>query len=757
MFINVATKKYIPTIPRPILAALGLVPSKLSTAKRLETFPTEGLPLDKPVSVRWNQHHVPYIEAETDDDLAFTLGLVHAHLRGAQMNLMRLVVKGRLSELMGPFTKEMDHALRCMDLTVGTKGMWEQMPESTKRWMSRFTDGVNHYQGQQKLRPLELRLLKAPREPWTVDDVLCVGRLMGADFNWLTFLALLPQRKAEGFSLLWRRLLEAGGTLGDNYFDSSPEQELARMVVNAGKAGSNTIAVSAERSESGAAMIGNDPHLGLSLPNTWVLAGLRSPTMNVVGLMLTGLPFVCMGRSPYMAWGGTNLRAASTELFDVSGIPESEIETVETEIKMRGAGTAKRKIRRTPYGTIMSDAPFFPCDKGDMIAFRWVGHQPTDEPTCFLEAGRAKTPEEFRRAFEHYGVPSTAMIYADKAGNIGEIMAATLPVRGPFSEKDFVRDATDPEVDWNGFLGTCELPYSQNPAEGVIVSANTKPQKTSVPVGFFFDSGERFNRLHDLLGRRRQISKDQLEEILCDVNSPTAGKLAKWLGTAIENLQLGEKETAFARELVAWDGTYLAESSGAAAFELLLGHLTPLVSQRGDKAALEHYLSQWNFIVSYFEREFESLATDQKVALMRKALSATLRDLARFPTWGDMHQVKVAHILAKLPLIGEAFVVERLPVHGSRQTPHKTSHGLEKGRHYTDFGSMARHISDMSDDDANWFVMFGGQDGWLGSESFSDQMDLWRERRYMRLPLRPESVPEDFPTAMTLKPNGKPN
>ena len=407
MFINVATKKYIPNIPRPILAALGLAPTNVSTAKRLETFPTEGLPLDHPVSIRWNRHQVPYIEAETDDDLAFTLGLVHAHLRGAQMNLMRLVVKGRLSELLGPFTKEMDHALRAMDLTVCTKGMWERMPESTQRWMTRFTDGVNHYQGQQKLRPLELRLLRAPREPWTVDDVLSVGRLLGADFNWLTFLALLPQRKSEAFSMLWRRVLEAGGTLGDNYIDPEPEQELAKMVVAAGKAGSNTIAVAANRSESGNAMIGSDPHLGLSLPNTWVLAGLRSPTMNVVGLMLTGLPFVCMGRSPYMAWGGTNLRAASTELFDVSGIPESEIETIETEIKIRGAKSIKRKIRRTPYGTIMSDAPFFPCGEGETIAFRWVGHQPTDEPTCFLDAARAKTPggvpsclRELRRAFD---------------------------------------------------------------------------------------------------------------------------------------------------------------------------------------------------------------------------------------------------------------------------------------------------------------------------------------------------------------------
>lgn len=82
----------------------------------------------------------------------------------------------------------------------------------------------------------------------------------------------------------------------------------------------------------------------------------------------------------------------------------------------------------------------------------------------------------------------------------------------------------------------------------------------------------------------------------------------------------------------------------------------------------------------------------------------------------------------------------------------KSAHGLVNGRHAATFGSMARHISDLSDADANWFVVLGGQDGWLGSGNFADQLPLWRDRRYIRMPLRRETVSAEFPIVQRLQP-----
>jgi penicillin amidase len=82
----------------------------------------------------------------------------------------------------------------------------------------------------------------------------------------------------------------------------------------------------------------------------------------------------------------------------------------------------------------------------------------------------------------------------------------------------------------------------------------------------------------------------------------------------------------------------------------------------------------------------------------------------------------------------------------------KTGHGLVSGPHEVSFGSMARHVSDLSDPDANWFVLFGGQDGWLGSANFADQVPLWREGRSIRVPLRPATVAAEFPRTTVLSP-----
>ena len=120
--------------------------------------------------------------------------------------------------------------------------------------------------------------------------------------------------------------------------------------------------------------------------------------------------------------------------------------------------------------------------------------------------------------------------------------------------------------------------------------------------------------------------------------------------------------------------------------------------------------------------------------------------------WGDMHRLRLAHSLGRLPVLRGAFIVANLPAGGSRQTPMKMAHGLVNGRHCATFGSMARHISDLSDLDANWFTLLGGNDGWLGSTSYCDQLPLWQERRYIRMPLRPETVAMEFPNALRLSP-----
>ena len=82
----------------------------------------------------------------------------------------------------------------------------------------------------------------------------------------------------------------------------------------------------------------------------------------------------------------------------------------------------------------------------------------------------------------------------------------------------------------------------------------------------------------------------------------------------------------------------------------------------------------------------------------------------------------------------------------------KTAHSSTHQRHFTRYGQQARFLSDLADPDANFFVLLGGQDGWLGSSTALDQLRLWQEGAYIQVPLRLEAVRARFPRRLELTP-----
>jgi penicillin amidase len=137
---------------------------------------------------------------------------------------------------------------------------------------------------------------------------------------------------------------------------------------------------------------------------------------------------------------------------------------------------------------------------------------------------------------------------------------------------------------------------------------------------------------------------------------------------------------------------------------------------------------------------------------VERALAATARGLERYGTWGGVHRIRLQHILGGIPLLGRRYRLPVFPADGGNNTVHKTGHSVSTGRHTVSFGSCARHISDLADLDDNRFVLLGGQDGWLGSANFADQVPLWRAGKYVTVPLRPETARARFRHRTLLQP-----
>jgi penicillin amidase len=721
-----------------------------SFSERLAAFPTTA-PIQSIGHIHWNEYAVPFIEAESDKDGFFLLGAIHAHLRLGQMELLKRLASGRLSEMVGPFANDLDHTIRILHLGKGSQKVIEKMDPETKDLLSAFVAGINWYQNELQQLPPEFELFQMEREQWGVEDVLLMTRLAGIDLSWMFYFGFLQIEEQSLRERLWQHFLEGNeiraqqDQLTMSLHDMGIESA-TQLFMQMSKTGSNAVVISGDRTKHGAALLASDPHLGTSVPNFWLLAGIRTPEFQVVGMMIPGVPFFALGRNEHIAWGGTNLRAISTHLYRVE---PQEISSRKERIRTRWWFDTMREVRESSLGPIISDAPFFP-ENSDPIALYWVGHQGrSDEVTSFLRANRAQTFDEFLKSFESYGVSGQNMLYGDHEGNIGHLLAYHQPLlKDADRTMDLFKSAENIP---SSFRSAPELPYRYNPNSGYIGSANDKSFDTEIPLSFSYADPSRALRMAELIEAQQVITRDHMKELQQDVHSLSSITLRDLLLSTLtsaeqkafeEDYRVGKMYQAFSQ----WDGFFDTESTGALAFHLIISESIPEILQEFFPDEQERSMmlrgALWQKVL---RQRVQSDVDKQTIARgITQALQNTHKQYARYGTWGAMHEHHIQHILGRLPIIGSRFRFEKFEAPGSSDTLYKSANTFSLEPHSVSYGAQARFIAELDEPDENYFVLLGGQDGWIRSENFLDQIPLWKAGEYMRLPLSAEGVRKSF-------------
>ncbi|HSL32263.1 MAG TPA: penicillin acylase family protein [Candidatus Limnocylindrales bacterium] len=360
--------------------------------------------------------------------------------------------------------------------------------------------------------------------------------------------------------------------------------------------GSNNWVVAPGNSETGTALIANDPHLGIGMPSVWFINGLHCRTISetcpydVAGVSFPGVPGIVLGHNARIAWGATNADPDVQDLFVEEIDPanpdnylfagESVPFTTRTElIEVAGGADVIMTVRETRHGPLLNDVDPRLAD-APLLALRWTATADVDGTfEAVHRLNTASTFDEFRAALATYGSPSQNFVYADVDGHIGYVLPGRIPIRAdPADLGSRARSGSDGAHEWTGYIPFEDLPWQLDPDVGMIVTANNAAVDASYPhfISADWDPGYRAARILELL----QDAADEdgatpriLREIQMDVRVPRSDLVRPSLEAAAPATDDGRRVADLIRD---WDGRADVDSTGAAAYlvteyELLRG------------------------------------------------------------------------------------------------------------------------------------------------------------------------------------------
>ena len=736
--------------------------------------------LEHSVTILRDEFGVPRIEAAGEHDLMFALGYVHAQDRLWQMDMVRRVGEGRLSEVFGSVALPFDRMFRIIGIHRISKEIEQKITGESHNRLVAYAQGVNAFIDTHHGKyPVEFDMLGYDPESWIPVHSIIVGRLMAWELNlsWWTDLtygeiaARVPLEKAIDIfppypgnipptvpSAEWHRYTG----LGKEFMRAA--QEYAAFNGNSGMlGGSNAWAVGPGKSAPGKVILANDTHLQLQTPAKWYEVVLHAPGYDVRGMSVPGVPGIVAGNNQHIAWGITNVMADDADFY-IEQIDSTDttrywydggwlpIRFREEEIMVKGDTIVPLIIRSTHHGPIITDVGTV-IKKHRVAAvasMRWTGAEISDQIGAFNKINRATNWEEFTQGVSQFSGPGQNFVYGDASGNIGYWCGVKLPIRGK-QNTTLPLPGWDPSTEWKGFVPFKELPHLYNPPEGYIATANNKIVDDSYPyhISDLWEPPARIVRLRDVLGTPGAFSVEDFARLQSDTFSPFAKALTPYILAACSD----SGSTFPERDLVLeyfrnWNFEFTREDVTTTIFQEFFVKL--LENTYRDELG-EDLFHDWTLLVNVPIRVtmklveegtstwFDDLHTDSietRDLIIRKSMNeavTTLRE--RFGgqlktwRWGDLHSVTLRHPFGLVKPLDRIFNIGPFPYPGGSTSLMSGEYDINKPFAVT-VGPSFRQIIDFSNLNEVRSVLPSGQSGQVFNIHYDDQTPLWLNGGY---------------------------
>jgi penicillin amidase len=761
---------------------------------------------------RWG---VPHIYAANLPDLFFAHGYVQAQDRLWQMELNRRLSRGRLSEIFGGTTLEMDRFTRTVGISRAAEKDLACLREESRALLEAFRMGVNSYREQNPRKlPIEFKLLGFKPEPWELLDSLAWMKMQAwyLSENWTMEIlnaAMVgkvgPQRAAR---LIGAYPEQNPVTLARQTVIRAAERALEVFAdlqswfpADALSGRSNCWAVRGSRSVSGKVLFAYDPHLGLTVPSLWYAAHLVCPKFDVVGATFPGIPGIIVGHNRDIAFGFTNAFSDVQDLYLERFNPRNaleyehngkwlEAERVVEEVRVKGERHPHRlEVVLTRHGPLVGELlEFKPKNKHLGFALRWTGLEGSDPLAALLALDRAGNWSDYCTAMSLWDAPSQNGVYADRKGNIGYTLVGKIPVRKRGIGLVPVPGWND-DHEWTGWIPWGEMPREYNPRRGYLVSANNQIVGKEYPhyIGLGTCNGNRAARIEELIKAKDKLSLNDFAAMQMDLHSLPAKRFAALL-TSLAGGILKQRELAPVREQAAaalemlkgWQGELTPGSAAAALysvceyhakrrlFEPWLGDMTQYYCGRGmrNSGSISLYMEYSHLVLLEVLEQDDGawLATpDGQRRSREQLLAAALRDALRYLSkqggkdprrwqYGSFHKAWFIHPIGRRRPFDLLFNSKPVSLGGSADTVWQSPPLRSLPPQKSTYSASWRQLVDFSNLEGALWVHTSGQSGHPASRYYKDLVPLWASGRYRPMLWSREQVEAEAEGRLTLVP-----
>jgi len=729
------------------------------------------------VTVIRDSFAIPHIYAENEHDLYMAVGFAMAQDRLWQMDLLRRVTQGRLSEILGKELVDADMLFRSLRFTEKSKKVFGAADANVRSSVESFAEGVNQFirQAGNNLPP-EFGILGYKPEPWLPEHSLNLIGYMAWDLStgWPCEVLLDQMRQKLGPDLSRYMIPDLDSVhktvIYPNFkLDKGTSEVLNKLSKTASIVdvlgldvfrGSNNWAVSGKKSVTGKPLLANDMHLGLNIPGIWYQMHQVIPgKLNVTGVVLPGQPMVIAGHNDSIAWGFTNVMTDDADFYQETINPQNpdqyqlngvwkDLLKVEEKIRIKGGDSVILFNRFTHRGPIISELK----KVNKTLSMRWLGNEDSNEILSVYLLNRASNWTDFRNALRTFIAVNQNAVYADVRGNIGLQSTIGIPIREGNRILVYPGDTT--RYDWKGLVPFEELPYTFNPECGYVASANCKTAPADYPyyISDWYILPYRMDRIVEMLKEKEKLSTKDFERMQGDQKSKMAEKFTRYfLSHLTEKNGLSESEKSVYELMKKWDYTMLKERPEALIFEKWY-YLTGvnLVKDQLDSLLLTQFVGQKTFFENFMENMLiapgEAWADDIKT----KGVTETLGDIIGLSfqqtvkeltsefggepagwKWRNCHTITLSHPLSKVKILDRIFNLNRgpFPVGGSFHTVGPYEYPLNKYSE-VNHGASERHIFDTGNWDRSLTVIPTGTSGIPASKHYCDQTKSYVTNKY---------------------------